>query len=414
VSFFSLDITMDTPVASTSRDWDTTSISVDEYITIDDNFIQSYEDAITDKLLTGPDDKSKFVLGTLFNSIARKIKESYCQILMYQERMDDNTITNHEKTCIETLTKKINHLGFKQPGDVLLLDDASPHDKDYKYIYTATLYCIATRDVNPVTCKTTDLFPIELMNHIHAIFDMPSTNQHSNLYRDLTYNAFALHIVKIATARWKETKVNGIFPTLSTCPLLNFDGVEINKYIGHNINSINNLGRYNRYNLFYRLLKPEAYENQTKAHGAISDIIKNYIQSEQQWKVIHEYYRQERIHAIALQIKPTIQTYLKALSDFKSNNNLSSFTSPFKLMSPQIIETLLQSNTDDIINNRQLLKAIADSLHQFQREIDPRHFIENGLSQIYDDTTTSNNGEEKSEEKPPKKPRSDDPALPSE
>jgi hypothetical protein len=83
-------------------------------------------------------------------------------------------------------------------------------------------------------------------------------------------------------------------------------------------------------------------------------------------------------------------------------------------MSPQIIETLLQSNTDDIINNRQLLKAIADSLHRFQREIDPRHFIENGLSQIYDDTTTSNNGEEKSEEKPPKKPRSDDPALPSE
>jgi hypothetical protein len=106
VSFFSLDITMDTPVASTSRDWDTTSISVDEYITIDDNFIQSYEDAITDKLLTGPDDKSKFVLGTLFNSIARKIKESYCQILMYQERMDNNTIKNHKKTCIQTLTRK--------------------------------------------------------------------------------------------------------------------------------------------------------------------------------------------------------------------------------------------------------------------------------------------------------------------
>jgi hypothetical protein len=333
---------------------------------------------------------------------------------MYQERMDNSTITNHEKTCIKILTKKINHLGFKQPGDVLLLDDATPHDKDYKYIYTATLYCIATRDVNPATCKTTDLFPVELMDHIHAIFNTPSTNQDPNPYCNLTYNAFALHIVKIATARWKETKMNGILPTLSSCPLLKFDGVEINKYIGHNINTINNLGQYNRYSLFYRLLKPEAYENQTKAHGAISDIIKNYVQTEQQWKVIHEYYRQERIHAIALQIKPTIQTYLKALSDFKSNNNLSLFTLPFKSMSPQIIETLLQSNTDNIINNRQLLKAIADSLHRFQREIDPHCFIENRLPQIYDDTTTSKNGEEKLEEKPPKKPRSDDPTLPSE
>jgi hypothetical protein len=401
---------MDTPVQSTTRDWDTTSISIDEYITVDDNFIQSYEDAITDKLLTGPDDKSKFVLGTLFNSTARKIKESYCQILMYQERMDNSTITNHEKTCIEILTKKINHLGFKQPGDVLLLDDANPHDKDCKYIYMATLYCIATRDVNPATCKTTDLFPVELMNHIHAIFDTPSTNQDPDPYRDLTYNAFALHIVKIATARWKETKIDGIIPTLSSCPFLKFDGVEINKHIGHNINTINNLGQYNRYNLFYRLLKPEAYGNQTKAHGAVSDIIKNYVETEQQWKVIHEYYRQERIQAIVLQIKPTIQSYLKALSDFKSNDNLSSFTSPFKSISAQTIETLLRSNTDDIINNRQLLKAIADSLHRFNQEIDPRRFIENGLPQVNDDTTTPNNdnGEEKSDEKPPKKPRKDD------
>jgi hypothetical protein len=106
VSLLSFDTTMDTPVVSTSRDWDTTSISIDEYITVDDNFIQSYEDAIANKLLTGPDDKSKFVLGTLFNSIARKIKDSYCQILMYQERMDNNTITNHERTCVEILTKK--------------------------------------------------------------------------------------------------------------------------------------------------------------------------------------------------------------------------------------------------------------------------------------------------------------------
>jgi hypothetical protein len=96
---------MDTPVLSTTKDWDTTSISIDEYITVDDNFIQSYEDAITDKLLTGPDDKSKFVLGMLFNSTARKIKESYCQILMYQERMDNSTITNHKRTCIKILTK---------------------------------------------------------------------------------------------------------------------------------------------------------------------------------------------------------------------------------------------------------------------------------------------------------------------
>jgi hypothetical protein len=97
---------MDTPIASTSRDWDTTSISIDKYITVNNNFIQSYEDTITDKLLTGPDDKSKFILGMLFNLTARKIKESYCQILMYQERMDNNTITNHERTCIEILTKK--------------------------------------------------------------------------------------------------------------------------------------------------------------------------------------------------------------------------------------------------------------------------------------------------------------------
>jgi hypothetical protein len=74
VSLLSFDTTMDTPVVSTSRDWDTTSISVDEYITVDDNLIQSYEDAITDKLLTGPDDKSKFILGMLFNSTTRKIK----------------------------------------------------------------------------------------------------------------------------------------------------------------------------------------------------------------------------------------------------------------------------------------------------------------------------------------------------
>jgi hypothetical protein len=208
--------------------------------------------------------------------------------------------------------------------------------------------------------------------------------------------------------------MNGILPTLSSCPLPKFDGVKINKYIGHNINTINNLGRYNRYNLFYRLLKPEAYENQTNSHGAILDIIKNYQRNKQQWSIIHEYYRQERIQAIALQIKPTIQSYLKALSNFKSNNNLSSFTSPFKSMSPQIIETLLQSNTDDIINNRQLLKAIADSLHQFYWEIDPHCFIKNILSQINNDTTTSNNQEEKLEEKPPKKPRNDDPTLPSE
>jgi hypothetical protein len=68
---------------------------------------------------------------------------------------------------------------------------------------------------------------------------------------------------------------------------------------------------------------------------------------------------------------------------------------------------------DDIINNRQLLKAIADSLHRFHQEIDPHRFIENGLPQVNDDTTTSNNGEEKLEEKPPKKSRSDDPILPS-
>jgi hypothetical protein len=49
------------------------------------------------------------------------------------------------------------------------------------------------------------------------------------------------------------------------------------------------------------------------------------------------------------------------------------------------------------------LKAIADSLCQFHREIDLRHFIKNGLSQINNDTTTSNNGEEKLEEKLPKK-----------
>jgi hypothetical protein len=62
------------------------------------------------------------------------------------------------------------------------------------------------------------------------------------------------------------------------------------------------------------------------------------------------------------------------------------------------------------------LKAIADSLHRFKQEIDPRRFIENGLPQVNDDTTTPNNDnrEEKSDEKPPKKPRKDDQTLPPE
>jgi hypothetical protein len=72
----------------------------------------------------------------------------------------------------------------------------------------------------------------------------------------------------------------------------------------------------------------------------------------------------------------------------------------------------LRSNPDDIINNRQLLKVIADSLHRFHQEIDPHRFIENGLPQVNDDTTTPNNGEEKLDKKPPKKPRKDDQTLP--
>jgi hypothetical protein len=175
----------------------------------------------------------------IFNTTARKIKESYCQILMYQERMDNNTITNYERTCVEILMKKMNHLGFKQPGDVLLLNDTTPHDKDYKYIYTVTLYCIITQDVNPSTCKTTDIFPIKLMNNMHTVFDTAGINQATNLYHNLTYNAFALHIIKIATAKWKETKTSKVLPELLDCPLPKFDRVEVNNYTGHNINMVN-------------------------------------------------------------------------------------------------------------------------------------------------------------------------------
>jgi hypothetical protein len=134
---------MDTSATNIHNNWDSSVVSIGELVQIDDNFKQDYEDAIAAKLLVDLDNKSKYVLGTLFNSIAKNIKKLYDQLIAYRDQADVNTLTPDKQKCFALLNKKLNHLGFETPASTLQISNATPNE-EYKFVYVAALYCIAT------------------------------------------------------------------------------------------------------------------------------------------------------------------------------------------------------------------------------------------------------------------------------
>jgi hypothetical protein len=143
---------MDTSAMNLDDKWDSFVVSINEFVQIDNNFKQDYEDAIAAKLLVDLDNKSKYILGTLFNSIAKNIKKLHDQLIAYKDQADIDTFTTNKQDHFALLNKKVNHLGFKTPTSIgfetptstLQISDATPNNKEYKFVYTATLYCIAT------------------------------------------------------------------------------------------------------------------------------------------------------------------------------------------------------------------------------------------------------------------------------
>jgi hypothetical protein len=253
---------------------DTEIVDIYHYVSFNEQFVEDYETAITSGLLKNPSPFTKHVLGTLFNKFVDKLKEARERITTYKDLILNNTISVEQRENNKIIEKQINQLGFQNLDDVAKITNATPTDEEYKFVYSAVLYCIASRQVRVVFSKITDLFPLELIKDIHSVLTSPGTIRNSGLYRQLTYNVFALHIIKFATARWKYfTHVPDI--TKNDERLL-FEGVHIHDYIPHDIASINTLSYYERSRLFYITLDPATYKNGDTLYNALTDLSTEY------------------------------------------------------------------------------------------------------------------------------------------
>jgi ABC-type amino acid transport substrate-binding protein len=133
---------MDSSATNIHNNWDSSIVSIGEFVQIDNNFKQDYEDAIAAKLLVDLDNKSKYVLGTLFNSTAKNIKKLYDWLIDYKNQADVDTLTTDEQKHLALLNKKLNHLGFETPACTLRISDAMPDDEEYKFVYMAAFIAL--------------------------------------------------------------------------------------------------------------------------------------------------------------------------------------------------------------------------------------------------------------------------------
>jgi hypothetical protein len=249
-----------------------------------------------------------------------------------------------------------------------------PDNKEYKFVYMAALYFIATRPTDPMNCKIMDIFPTQLVENIHSILVSPGTIRNSGLYRDLTYNIFALHIIKIATTKWKYVQIdNDKNYAPNVTQLLGCDTVHISHYVRHNIETIRTLCSYDRCNLFYRFLKPELYGSKSNLYVAVTDLTESYEVDIASWNMVDEYCRREEINETIERITPTVCNFVTALRLYSQSIGILSCNFPFRTITPNIAKTIFNMTTEEIVNDRRILRIISDSVRQFREDttLDP-------------------------------------------
>ena len=333
------------------------------YFSIKEQYTESYETAIISGLLCNTDATVKYVLGTFLDSCIKNLAETYALIMEYRNKRDDHTISTEEQEALQTTEAEFRRLGFETPHSFVSLRTSVENDEDYKYVYAATLYCIASRTPCPVSCRFDQLFPVQLSKDIHSVLTTTGTTRDRLLYQELIYNAFTLQIVTYTTAKWNYAINLSPLPE-PTNDLFRFEHVKIHRYIGLDISKIRSITYYDQCELFYKLLNPEAYKKDD-IDSAVMQAYNNFFDSMDAWALLHQHHKEETKKLTVYHVTSTVQSFLQALKIFRKTNIRQLRTSPFENLDDQTIRAFANCSASDVIRDRRLLMIVYDTLVAF-------------------------------------------------
>jgi hypothetical protein len=100
----------------------------------------------------------------------------------------------------------------------------------------------------------------------------------------------------------------------------------------------------------------------------MTELTESYEMDIASWNMVHKHCRQEEINETVERITPTVRNFVKALRLYNQSIGILLCNFPFRTITPNIAKTIFNMTTEQIVNNRRILRIISDSVRQFRED----------------------------------------------